>query len=211
MPPRVVPVPLKFPYEGIRYDDLSEAEKEQWDELEWDEEGEIPDAVDPAVVNSWLFNTDTVNKALEVLMTRGHKVAGGDRIGKTIIFAKNQEHARFIQERFDIGWPAYAGEWARVITHATPYAQSLIASFSQPENAPHIAISVDMLDTGIDVPDVVNLVFFKPVHSKTKYWQIVGRGTRLREDRCGPGEHKKDFVISEIAEWLDGRRVLSPT
>ncbi len=198
VPPCVVPVPLKFPYEGIRYDDLSEDEKEQWDELEWDEEGEIPDAVDSAVVNSWLFNTDTVNKALEVLMTHGHKVAGGDRLGKTIIFAKNNDHANFIARQFDKNYPHLKGHFARVITYQETYAQNLIDSFSQPEDNPHIAISVDMLDTGIDVPEVVNLVFFKMVRSKTKFWQMLGRGARLRPDLYGPGQDKKDFFIFDL-------------
>lgn len=198
VPPRVVPVPLKFPYEGIRYDDLSEAEKDQWDDLEWDEEGVIPDAVDPAVVNSWLFNTDTVNKALEVLMDRGHKVAGGDRLGKTIIFAKNSDHANFIAAQFDKNYPQLKGHFAQVITYQVNYASSLIDAFMRKGDNPHIAVSVDMLDTGIDVPEVVNLVFFKMVRSKTKFWQMVGRGTRLCADLYGPGEDKQDFFIFDL-------------
>ncbi|MFJ4169965.1 DEAD/DEAH box helicase family protein [Paenarthrobacter sp. NPDC089714] len=198
VPPRVVPVPLKFPDQGITYEDLSDTEKEQWDELEWDEDGEIPDSVDSSVINTWLFNTDTVDKALEVLMTRGHKVAGGDRLGKTIIFAKNNRHADFIAERFDKNYPAYQGHFARVITYQVNYAQNLIDEFSRTESNPHIAISVDMLDTGVDVPDVVNLVFFKMVRSKTKFWQMVGRGTRLRPELYGPGEDKKDFFIFDL-------------
>ncbi|WP_346958711.1 DEAD/DEAH box helicase family protein [uncultured Arthrobacter sp.] len=198
VPPRVVPVPLKFPYEGIRYDDLSDAEKEQWDELEWNEDGEIPDVVDPAVVNSWLFNTDTVDKALGVLMTHGHKVAGGDRLGKTIIFAKNSQHAEFIASRFDHHYPQFKGHFARVVTYQVNYAQTLIDDFSKSDSNPHIAISVDMLDTGVDVPEAVNLVFFKMVRSKTKFWQMVGRGTRLCPDLFGPGQDKQDFLIFDL-------------
>jgi len=198
VPPRVVPVPLKFPYEGISYDDLPEHEKEQWDELDWNEDGEIPESVDPAVVNSWLFNTDTVDKALEVLMTHGHKVAGGDRLGKTIIFAKNNRHAQFIEERFDKNYPHLKGHFARVVTYQVAYAQNLIDDFSRRDADPHIAISVDMLDTGIDVPEAVNLVFFKMVRSKTKFWQMVGRGTRLCPDLFGPGEDKQDFFIFDL-------------
>ena len=145
-------MPLKFQREGIKYDDLSEEEKEQWDALEWDEDGDVPDRVEAEAVNKWLFNKDTVDKVLEHLMTRGLKVAGGDRLGKTIIFAKNQAHAEFIAERFDANYPHYKGEFARVITFKTEYAQSLIDDFSNKDKAPHIAISVDMLDTGIDVP-----------------------------------------------------------
>ncbi len=136
-------------------------------------------------------------------MTEGYKVAGGDRLGKTIVFAKNQAHVEFIEQRFNIAYPEYGGEFARVITHVTTYAQSLIDNFSQPEKAPHIAISVDMLDTGIDVPEVVNLVFFKMVRSKSKFWQMIGRGTRLRPDLFGPGEDKRDFFVFDFCGNLD--------
>ena len=108
-----------------------------------------------ADINNWLFNKDTVDKVLQHLMEKGQKVAGGDRLGKTIVFAKNHAHAEFIVKRFDENYPQYAGYFARVIDFTVTYAQSLIDGFSQPEKAPHIAVSVDMLDTGIDVPEVV--------------------------------------------------------
>ncbi|MDQ3728316.1 MAG: DEAD/DEAH box helicase family protein, partial [Actinomycetota bacterium] len=101
VPPRAITVPLKFPREGLRYDDLSEDEKEQWEEQEWGDE-EMPDAVDAEAVNRWLFNEDTVDKLLETLVTKGQRVASGDRLGKTIVFAKNREHAEFITKRFDV-------------------------------------------------------------------------------------------------------------
>ncbi|MDO5535164.1 MAG: DEAD/DEAH box helicase family protein, partial [Propionibacteriaceae bacterium] len=179
VPPVGVSVPLKFMRAGIHYDQLSEAEKEQWDSLEWSDDDDVPTDIDPEELNRWLFNTDTVDQALKVLMERGHRVAGGDRLGKTIIFAKNNDHAKFISERFDLAYPEHAGRFARIVTYKTEYAQSLIDDFSKPESAPHIAISVDMLDTGIDVPEVVNLVFFKLVRSASKFWQMIGRGTRL--------------------------------
>src|SRR5205814_2598444 len=138
----------KFQREGIKYDELPEEDKDQWDALEWDEGGDIPDRVEAEAVNKWLFNKDTVDKVLEHLMTRGQTVAGGDRLGKTIIFAKNQAHAKFIAERFDINYPRLKGHFARTITFETEYAQSLIDAFSLKEKPPHIAISVDMLDTG---------------------------------------------------------------
>jgi type I restriction enzyme R subunit len=175
VPPKAVSVPLEFQREGIKYDELSEEEKDQWDAVEWDDEGNVPDRVEAEAVNRWLFNKDTVDKVLERLVTRGLKVAGGDRLSKTIIFAKNGQHAEFIAERFDANYPHLKGAFARVITFKTEYAQSLIDDFSNKEKAPHIAISVDMRDTGIDIPEVVNLVFFKLVRSKTKFWQMVGR------------------------------------
>src|SRR6188768_2426150 len=136
-------------------------------------------------------------------MERGLKVAGGDRLGKTIIVAKNQDHAEFIAARFNVNYPHLKGEFARVITFKTEYAQSLIDNFSQKEKNPHIAISVDMLDTGIDVQEVVNLVFFKMVRSITKFWQMVGRGTRLCPDLFGPGDHKKFFYLFDYCQNLE--------
>lgn len=203
VPPKAVSVPLKFQREGIKYDDLSEDEKEQWDSLEWNDDGIPPAEVDPAALNKWLFNTDTVDKVLTHVMTRGQKVAGGDRLGKTIVFAKNNEHAEFIAERFNIAYPHYKGEFARVITYKTEYAQSLIDDFSNKDKMPHIAISVDMLDTGIDVPEVLNLVFFKAVRSKTKFWQMVGRGTRLCKNLFGPEKHKEFFYLFDYCQNLE--------
>jgi type I restriction enzyme R subunit len=203
VPAKAVSVPLKFQREGIRYDDLSEDERDQWDALEWDEEGVLPDRVEAEAVNKWLFNEDTVDKVLAHLMTRGLHVAGGDRLGKTIIFAKNQAHAKFIAERFDASHKHLRGDFAQVITSDVAQAQSLIDNFSNPERMPHIAISVDMLDTGIDVPEVVNLVFFKLVRSKTKFWQMVGRGTRLAPDLFGPGKDKQFFYLFDYCQNLE--------
>jgi type I restriction enzyme R subunit len=203
VPMQAVSVPLKFQRQGIRYDDLSDEEKEDWDALEWDEEDGPPDQIDAQAVNKWLFNADTVDKVLEHLMTRGQHVEGGDRLGKSIIFAKNHAHAEFIQERFDANYPKHAGHFARVIDFKIDYAQSLIENFSNPNRAPHIAISVDMLDTGIDVPEVVNLVFFKLVRSKTKFWQMIGRGTRLCPDLFGPGQDKKFFYVFDFCQNLE--------
>jgi type I restriction enzyme R subunit len=161
------PVPFetgtKFLRQGITYDDLSDAEKDEWDRLEWDDSGSIPDSVDSAALNQWLYNVDTIDKVLETLMRHGLKVSGGDRLGKTIIFARNSEHAKRIVERFDANYPNLKGKFALQIDYSVNYAQSLIDDFSEKDSNPHIAVSVDMLDTGVDVPEVVNLVFFKPV------------------------------------------------
>ena len=202
VPPRAVSVGTKFLRHGIRYDELSEHEKDEWDALDWGE-GEPPDEVGAEELNRFLFNEDTVDKVLATLMTDGLKVAGGDRLGKTIIFAKNQKHAEFIEQRFNLGWPHYGGQFARIITHVASYAQSLLDDFSMPEKDPHIAISVDMLDTGIDVPEVVNLVFFKSVRSKTKFWQMIGRGTRLAPELFGPGQHKTEFLVFDFCGNLE--------
>lgn len=199
VPPVPMSVPLKFVREGIKYDDLSDEDKEKWDMLEW--EGQLPSMdISPGALNDWLFNINTVDKVLEHLMTYGQKVAEGDRLGKTIIFAKSHKHALFIAERFDVNYPHLAGTFARVIDFKTEYAQSLIDDFSRPESVPHIAISVDMLDTGIDVPEVLNLVFFKIVRSKTKFWQMVGRGTRLCKNLFGPDRHKENFFIFDFCQ-----------
>ncbi|MEO7591190.1 MAG: DEAD/DEAH box helicase family protein, partial [Byssovorax sp.] len=203
VPARPVSVPIKFQREGITYDNLTEDEKAEWDEIEWEEDGSMPAHVEAAAVNRWLFNKDTVDKVLAHLMTRGQRVAGGDRLGKTIVFAANRLHAKLIQERFDVNYPHEKGVFARTIHHETKYGQTLIDDFSLVDKAPHILISVDMLDTGIDVPEVVNLVFLKIVRSKTKFWQMVGRGTRLREDLFGPGKDKEFFFILDYCQNLE--------
>nr|WP_294554020.1 DEAD/DEAH box helicase family protein [uncultured Rhodopila sp.] len=203
VPMRAVSVPLRFQRDGIRYDDLPEDEKEQWDEAEWEEENGPPDRVEAEAVNKWLFNEDTVDKVLAHLMTHGLKVEGGDRLGKTIVFAKNHNHAEFIEKRFNVNYPHLAGVFARVIDFKIDYAQTLIDTFSIAAKPPHIAISVDMLDTGIDVPEVVNLVFFKLVRSKTKFWQMIGRGTRLRPDLFGAGQDKAFFYVFDFCQNLE--------
>ena len=136
-------------------------------------------------------------------MENGHAVEGGDRLAKTIIFARNHEHAMFIEERFDHHYPQHAGHFARVIDHHAPYAQSLLDDFARKDGAPHIAISVDMLDTGVDVPEVANLVFFKPVYSRIKFWQMIGRGTRLCPDLFGPDDDKQDFRVFDFCFNFD--------
>jgi type I restriction enzyme R subunit len=202
-PARAVEVPLKFQRGGIKYADLSDEDKERWDELDWSEDGSVPDEVSSEELNKYLFNADTVDKALATLMEQGVRVAGGDRLGKTIIFAANNAHAEFIAERFDANYPHMRGEFAQVITYRKEYAQSLIDQFSDPAKAPHIAISVDMLDTGVDVPEVVNLVFFKLVRSKTKFWQMIGRGTRLCPDLFGPNRDKDGFLVFDLCQNIE--------
>lgn len=200
VPYRAYEMTTRFLREGITYNDLSDAEKAEWDLLDWGDSEEIPDKIQAAALNNWLFNADTVDHILKSLMEHGLKVAGGDRLGKTIIFAQNQKHARFIEERFDVHYPHEKGGFARVIVSSLNYAQDLIDQFSKPQDAPHIAISVDMLDTGVDVPEVVNLVFFKIVRSKTKFFQMIGRGTRLRPDLFGPGADKTHFLIFDACQ-----------
>ncbi len=195
VPPKAVSLSTDFLDRGIRYAELSDEEKEAWDALEWDDSGTVPGAVDAPAINKWLFNADTVDRVLKHLMEHGIKVADGDRLGKTIIFAKNRAHAEFIGARFDANHPHLAGHFARVVVSEYSYAQSLVDDLYDPNKPPHIAISVDMLDTGIDVPELVNLVFFKPVRSKTKFWQMIGRGTRLCPNLFGPGRHKEFFYI----------------
>lgn len=206
VPAKSVSVPLKLPTTGIVYEQLSEEEKEQFELTDWKERAEdilVERRVEPAAVNQWLFNEDTVDKVLKHLMERGQTVDGGDMLGKTILFAKNHDHAVFIAERFNKNYPMYKGEFARVIDFQVEYAQDLIDKFSNPKKFPQIAISVDMLDTGIDVPEVVNLVFFKQVRSKTKFWQMVGRGTRLCPDLFGPGLDKSCFYIFDFCGNLE--------
>jgi len=203
VPPKAISVPLKFQREGIKYNELSEREKQEYEEKFGDPSNEeAPDTISSAALNKWLFNTDTVDKVLEHLMNDGIKVSGGDKLGKTIIFAKNHAHAVFIEERFNKNYPEYSGKFLRVIDNYETKAQDLLEKFTDPytEQEPQIAVSVDMMDTGVDAPRVVNLVFFKMVKSPTKFWQMIGRGTRLCPDLFGPGDDKKEFLIFDYCQ-----------
>lgn len=169
---------LKFIEQGIVYDELSEEEKQEYEKTFEDENGNLPAQINSSALNEWLFNEDTIRQVLQMLMEDGLKIEYGQKIGKSIIFAKNHDHAEKILEVFNKQYPHLTG-FATVIDNYMSHAQSAIDQFSDPKKLPQIAISVDMLDTGIDVPEVVNLVFFKKVMSRAKFWQMIGRGTRL--------------------------------
>ena len=202
VPPKAASVPLKFMREGIKYKDLTPAEQKEYEEKFGDPTDSQMDEIGSEALYKWLFNTNTVDKVLDHLMSNGIKVEGGDKIGKTIIFAKNHNHAVFIEERFNKNYPEFGGNLLRVIDNYEPKAQDLLDRFCNDikEEDPQIAVSVDMMDTGVDAPRVVNLVFFKPVKSASKFWQMIGRGTRLRPDLFGPGEHKTEFLIFDFCQ-----------
>lgn len=187
---------LKFIERGIVYDELSDEDKEAYEETFRGEHGELPEAISSSALNTWIFNEDTIKQVLHILMTEGIKIDYGQQLGKTIIFAKNHEHAEKILEVFNQEY-SHLPDYAKVIDNYMTYAQSAIDEFSAPKKLPQIAISVDMLDTGIDVPEVLNLVFFKKVMSKAKFWQMIGRGTRLCPGLLD-GEDKQKFYIFDF-------------
>ena len=187
----------KLMEEGIKYDELSEEDKEEYEE-KFDDDENVGEEISSTEINKWLFNSNTIDLVLNELMINGLKVEGNEKIGKTIIFAKNHNHAEAIKGRFDILYSELGTHFAKVIDNKTNYVESLIDDFSVKEKLPQIAISVDMLDTGIDIPEILNLVFFKKVRSKTKFWQMIGRGTRLCEDLLGIEKNKEQFLIFDF-------------
>lgn len=186
---------LKFIEHGIVYDELSEEDRELYEETFENDQGEVPEAISSSALNTWIFNEDTIRKVLHILMTEGIKVDYGEQLGKTIIFAKNHDHAEKIYEVFHKEYPHLPNDYAKVIDNRINYAQSAIDEFSDPKKLPQIAISVDMLDTGIDVPEVLNLVFFKKVMSKAKFWQMIGRGTRLCPGLIDGNDKNKFYIF----------------
>ena len=190
----------EFMDRGIKYSELSNEEKEKYEDTFADDEDNIPEEIDASAMNSWLFNRDTIKKLLELLMDKGLKVNGGDELGKTIIFARNHKHAQKIVDTFNELYPEYRGEFAKLVDNQVKYNETIIDEFSTKEKWPQIAVSVDMLDTGVDVPEILNLVFFKPVKSKIKFWQMIGRGTRLCKDLFGAGLDKKEFYIFDYCK-----------
>ncbi|WP_420583108.1 DEAD/DEAH box helicase family protein [Reichenbachiella sp.] len=196
-------VSTKFLREGIRYADLSEDEQVKYEETFQDEAtGLFPEEIESSAMNKWLFNKDTVNKVLDKLMTDGLKIEGGDKIGRTIIFAVNQRHAKFIVDQFNDRYPDKPSGFIGMIHNKVSHKQSLIDAFCDhhKENNPQIAVSVDLMDTGIDAPRVLNLVFFKVVRSYAKFWQMIGRGTRLCPNVFGPDQDKKEFLILDVCQ-----------
>ncbi|MDM8536937.1 DEAD/DEAH box helicase family protein [Desulfobacterales bacterium HSG17] len=203
VPYNTIETKMKFMEQGIHYDELTDEEKEQWEDTFDDGVSDISGAA----LNKFLFNSHTVDTVLHDLMDKGIHVNGGDTIGKTIIFATNTRHADFILERFNKLYPEYAGRVAATIYNGIKYVDRVIEELSTKEKYPQIAISVDMLDTGIDIPELVNLVFFKKVRSKAKFWQMIGRGTRLCLDLFGVGQDKESFLIFDYCSNFEYFRV----
>ncbi len=187
---------LKFIEQGIVYADLSDEDKAIYEGTFGMEDGEIPESISSSALNTWIFNEDTISQVLHTVMTDGLKIDYGQKIGKTIIFAKSHDHAEKILKTFNKNYPHLVG-YAEVIDNKINYSQTLIDAFSDPKKLPQIAISVDMLDTGIDVPEVLNLVFFKKVMSYAKFWQMIGRGTRLCPGLID-GKDKTKFYIFDF-------------
>lgn len=192
--------------DGIHYDDLSDEDKEEFEEEFLNSDVEIKD-IDSSAINDWLFNSDTIDLVLTELMEKGLKVEGGDLLGKTIIFARNSKHAEVIVERFHKLFPERGENFIKQIDYSIKYVDSLIDDFSTKEKMPQIAVSVDMLDTGIDIPEILNLVFFKKVRSYAKFWQMIGRGTRLCENLLGEGIDKERFLIFDFCNNFEYFRV----
>lgn len=194
---------------GIKYKDLSEDEKKQMDKVfDYELAQGLLDPAAPTKVHDidankifkYIYNKDTVDKVLDDLMECGLKVESGEKLGKTIIFAANHQHAELIVERFNERYPNHGADFCLLIDSQVNFSQTLIDKLSVRDKLPQIAVSVDMLDTGIDVPDILNLVFFKPVRSYIKFWQMIGRGTRLSKDIFGTGKDKEYFMIFDLCE-----------
>ncbi len=195
-------ISTQFLREGIKYNDLSDEEKEEYENKFSEAGGLFPEEIKANAMNKWLFNEDTVYKVLDTLMEEGLKIEGGDQLGRTIIFAVNQSHAEFIVKCFKKRYPEKASDFIAMIHGGVSHKQSLIDEFcnQHEERMPQIAVSVDMMDTGIDAPRVLNLLFFKVVRSPSKFWQMIGRGTRLCPDVYGPAMPKTHFLIFDVCQ-----------
>ncbi|PTM59613.1 DEAD/DEAH box helicase family protein [Desmospora activa] len=196
VPVKPVEASLKFLKEGIKRGELVKDEQGEYDTKVKNVTGK--DIVENSALNAWVFNWDTVRKALRLLMEKGIKVQGGDVLAKTIIFARTQEHARIIVEVFDEMYPHYQGHFAAAVHNNVDYVDRLIEKFKDREKWPQIAVSVDMLDTGVDIPEVANLVMFRPLDSFSKFWQMIGRGTRQCDDLFGPNQSKTHALLFDF-------------
>ncbi len=226
VPYRVVKRRTRILHRGIKYEALDEQAMVVMEPI-WEyekaknaiaPEKEYTRDIESEEIFKYVFNLDTIDKVLQDLMEAGLKVESGDKIGKTIIFAYNHKHADLIVQRFsEVLYPELGPDFCVLIDNYVNYSQDLIDKLEVRGGLPQIAVSVDMLDTGIDVPDILNLVFFKPVHSKIKFTQMIGRGIRLAPDVFGAGRDKTEFYIFD---WCDnfnyfkvnpnGKEVLPP-
>lgn len=193
VPYKIVSFTTKFLRDGIKKDHLSD---EQIAQLE--EQGIDPNELDfdATQIDEAVKNKDTNRVILRNLMEKGLRDVDGQLPGKSIVFARNIKHAELLATLFGEMYPQLHPDFCRVIHSKYERAEELIDQFkATDEKSVRIAISVDMLDTGIDVPEVVNLVFAKPIKSKVKFWQMIGRGTRLCSNLYGPGKDKTHFLI----------------
>ncbi len=200
VPYRVLNFETDFMDRGIKYDELSDEEKEQWEDTFTEDDGSMIKNVTAGEINKWVINTDTIKLVLDKLMTYGLRIKSGSEIGKTIIFAKSHKHAEAIRNTFYKLYPSVSTEFCQVIDYETTQKNYSVTDDFKEENClPQIAVSVDMLDTGFDVPSCLNLVFFKPVFSKSKFWQMIGRGTRLCKGLIN-GKDKTEFLIIDCCK-----------
>ncbi len=201
VPPVRLAIATQFTREGIAYRDLSPEDQRRYEETFRDDAtGEFPEEIGESAMNKWLFNEDTVNKVLDRLMAEGLRIEGGDKLGRTIIFAVNQRHASFIREQFARRYPELPSGFIAEIHNKVDKAKTLIETFCHhhEEKLPQVAVSVDMMDTGVDAPRVLNLLFFKVVRSRAKFEQMMGRGTRLCPDAFGPDQPKTHFLAFDV-------------
>ena len=187
---------------GIKYNERSDDEKKQLDTI-FEKENGVERDIDNNEIFRYIYNSDTIDKVLQELMEKGLRVDNGENIGKTIIFAYNHKHAAKIATRFAALFPQLGPDYCEVIDYQETQKKHLLSEFEKVDHEPRIAVSVDMLDTGIDVPEILNLVFFKPVHSKIKFEQMKGRGTRLCENLLGAGKHKEKFLVFDFCNNFD--------
>ncbi len=196
---------------GISYDDLTEEEKASVENAFKLESDEPAGATSPTgslahariKVSPNVINRGTIDVMLDELMKNGVKVDAGDKLGKTIVFASSHAEAEVIVEEFRKLYPGLGSDFCKLIDSRVDDALAIIDNLGERDRLPQIAVSVNMLDTGVDIPDAVNLVFFRHVYSKIQFLQMVGRGTRLSPDLFGPGSDKKGFLIFD---WFDNFR-----
>ncbi|WP_026661394.1 DEAD/DEAH box helicase family protein [Butyrivibrio proteoclasticus] len=189
-----IEVSTKITSDGIKYSDLSEEEKEEYEDA-FSEDETIDDHIPPAYINKYIFNKDTADKMIRDIMKTGIPHASRNHVGKTIIFAQSKKHADFLVERFDSLYSEYKGKLCCKIVSGESYNHEVYNNFKKKDSFPFIAITVDKLETGVDIPEVVNLVFAKKVYSRIRFDQMLGRGTRLCPNLFGEGFDKKEFCV----------------
>ena len=187
----VMSVQTKFQEEGIKFALLSKEEQEKLRNSGYTEEDINYEG---STIEKMVINDDTNRKILTTFMENCYIHPISNLPSKTIIFAVSKKHAYRLEQLFNELFPQYHSKVAKVIVSELNNTEELIKEFRDVKSGFNIAISVDMLDTGIDVPSIMNLVFAKPVFSRAKFWQMIGRGTRLYDEEF----LKEKFVIFDF-------------
>ncbi len=180
--------------QGLSLSDMTDSEQQAYRQLFRTRGLRVPEYIPPEEMFRKYYNEDTVRLMFETLKKEG--ITDGELPAKTIIFTNDHAHSEILYEIWGKLYPSAPPHFCRVIDLTTNYAESLLTEFAADERPPQIALSHDLMNDGIDIPSVKNLVFFTKAASRAKFWRMLGRGMRLAEG-------KTDFFVLDLCGNFD--------